>query len=42
MHRPLFIANGRYVVAAGENSERLSVYEVSSGKAVSRFAFAQP
>jgi hypothetical protein len=38
MHRPLFVANGRYVVATGENSERLSVYDVATGKAVSRYA----
>ncbi len=28
MHRALYIANGRYIVASGENSERLSIYEV--------------
>ena len=42
MHRPLFIADGRYVVAAGENSERLSVYEVSTGKTMSRSVALDP
>eukprot|EP00899_Mesostigma_viride_P007493 jgi/Mesvir1/16745/Mv15125-RA.1 len=36
IYQPTFVSNGRYVACSGEGSERLSLYCLMTGKAVSR------
>ena len=36
MHRAAFLAQGRYVITTGEKTDLISIYDVATGRAVSR------